>query len=82
MKIRLAAQSRPNLAIQNELANISIYPDGGSVQLTAAVADYLQVNPNQIIFGAGSDEVILMLARAYLSPGDETIMAGRDIPAI
>jgi histidinol-phosphate aminotransferase len=85
--IKLASNENPfgsseqaKLAIQNELANISIYPDGGSVQLTAAVADYLQVNPNQIIFGAGSDEVILMLARAYLSPGDETIMADETFP--
>ena len=85
--IKLASNENPfgsseqaKLAIQNELANISIYPDGGSVQLTAAVAEYLQVNPNQIIFGAGSDEVILMLARAYLSPGDETIMADETFP--
>ena len=40
----------------------------------------MQVNPNQIIFGAGSDEVILMLARAYLRPGDETIMADETFP--
>ncbi len=85
--IKLASNENPfgsseqaKLAIQNELANISIYPDGGSVHLTAAVADYLQVNPNQIIFGAGSDEVILMIARAYLTPGDETIMADETFP--
>lgn len=85
--IKLASNENPfgsseqaKLAIQNELANISIYPDGGSVHLTAAVADYLQVNPDQIIFGAGSDEVILMIARAYLTPGDETIMADETFP--
>ncbi|MFC5650798.1 histidinol-phosphate transaminase [Paenibacillus solisilvae] len=85
--IKLASNENPfgsseqaKLAIQNELANISIYPDGGSVQLTAAIAEYLQVAPNQVIFGAGSDEVILMLARAYLSPGDETIMADETFP--
>ncbi|BBH20979.1 histidinol-phosphate aminotransferase [Paenibacillus baekrokdamisoli] len=85
--IKLASNENPfgssehaKAAIQNEIANISIYPDGGSVQLTAAVAEYLEVNPNQIIFGAGSDEVILMLARAFLSPGDETIMADETFP--
>ena len=80
MENPFGSSEQAKLAIQNELANISIYPDGGSVHLTAAVADYLQVNPNQIIFGAGSDEVILMLARAYLTPGDETIMADETFP--
>ncbi|GGD69113.1 histidinol-phosphate transaminase [Paenibacillus nasutitermitis] len=69
------SSDRAKAAIQDELANISIYPDSFSTTLTGLVADYLQVERNQIIFGAGSDEVILMLARAYLSPGDETIMA-------
>ncbi|MBB3109296.1 histidinol-phosphate aminotransferase [Paenibacillus phyllosphaerae] len=62
-------------AIQAELANISIYPDSFSTELAAAVGSYLNVTAKQLIFGAGSDEVILMLARAYVHPGDETIMA-------
>ncbi|RAP76375.1 histidinol-phosphate transaminase [Paenibacillus montanisoli] len=85
--IKLASNENPfgsseqaKTAIQNELANISIYPDGGSVELTNALAAYLGVTPKQIIFGAGSDEVILMLARAYLTPGDETIMADETFP--
>jgi histidinol-phosphate aminotransferase len=40
----------------------------------------LDVNPEGIIFGAGSDEVILMIARAFLVPGDETIMADETFP--
>ncbi|UUZ79438.1 hypothetical protein LJK88_30345 [Paenibacillus sp. P26] len=47
----------------------SIYPDGGAVDLTAGVAAHLGVEPNQVIFGAGSDEVILMICRAFLVPG-------------
>jgi len=62
-------------AIREELGNLQLYPDGGAVELTKALAAHLGVEPNQIIFGAGSDEVILMIARAYLAPGDETIMA-------
>jgi histidinol-phosphate aminotransferase len=67
-------------AIMSELDNTSLYPDGGSVTLTAAVAEFLGVAPNQIIFGAGSDEVILMIARAFLVHGDETIMASHTFP--
>lgn len=67
-------------AAQRELANISIYPDGAAVELTNAVADKLGVKPEQIIFGAGSDEVILMIARAFLLPGDENITADQTFP--
>lgn len=67
-------------AIVAELEHTSLYPDGGSVQLTAAVANHYGVEPNQIIFGAGSDEVILMLARAFFVPGDETVMATHTFP--
>ncbi|NBD22571.1 histidinol-phosphate transaminase [Paenibacillus glycinis] len=80
--IKLASNENPfgssehaKAAIIKELENISIYPDSFSTELTAAVAEYLGIERNQIIFGAGSDEVILMLARAFLSPGDETITA-------
>lgn len=85
--IKLASNENPfgcseqaKEAIVNELNQTSIYPDGGAVQLTEAVAKHLGVGTDQIIFGAGSDEVILMIARAFLTPGDETIMADQTFP--
>lgn len=62
-------------ALIREMSNMSLYPDGGAVELTEAVAAFWGVASNQIIFGAGSDDVILMIARAYLVPGDETVMS-------
>lgn len=62
-------------ALIREMSNMSLYPDGGAVELTEAVAAFWGVGTDQIIFGAGSDEVILMIARAYLVPGDETVMS-------
>jgi histidinol-phosphate aminotransferase len=67
-------------AIIAELNNISLYPDGASQTLTSAIAKELGLDNSQIIFGAGSDEVILMLARAFLEPGDENIMATHTFP--
>lgn len=67
-------------AIRRELEQISIYPDGAAVELTHAIAARTGVNADQIIFGAGSDEIILMIARAYLEPGDETVMAVETFP--
>ncbi|WP_248925441.1 histidinol-phosphate transaminase [Paenibacillus hamazuiensis] len=58
----------------------SIYPDGAAVELTEEVAKFWNVDTNQIIFGAGSDEVILLIARAFFVPGDETIMATHTFP--
>lgn len=67
-------------AILNEFEHTSIYPDGASVELTHALSEHLNVQTDQLIFGAGSDEVILMIARAFLLPGDETIMADITFP--
>lgn len=85
--IKLASNENPfgssekaKEAITAELSNTSIYPDGGAVQLTAALAERFGVQPDQIIFGAGSDEVILMIARAFFEPGDETVMASHTFP--
>lgn len=74
------SSSKAKAAIAAEIENISLYPDGASVELTKAVSKYLGVQPNQIIFGAGSDEVILMIARAYFVRGDETVMASHTFP--
>lgn len=85
--IKLASNENPfgsspkaKEAIAREMENISIYPDGAAVDLTNAIAGKFGVNPDQIIFGAGSDEIILMIARAFLVPGDETIMADQTFP--
>ncbi|XEC92736.1 histidinol-phosphate transaminase [Paenibacillus tarimensis] len=85
--IKLASNENPfgcseraKEAIVAELSNTSIYPDGASVALAGDIAAKLGVGSDQIIFGAGSDEVILMIARAFLVPGDETIMADETFP--
>jgi histidinol-phosphate aminotransferase len=85
--IKLASNENPfgcspkaKEAIVAAVEQVSIYPDGGAVELTAAVAEYMKVESNHVIFGAGSDEVILMIARAFLVPGDETVMATHTFP--
>ncbi|MFX3633474.1 MAG: histidinol-phosphate transaminase [Candidatus Pristimantibacillus sp.] len=80
--IKLASNENPlgfseqvKAAVMTEMNNANIYPDGASVELTAELANYLDVDTNQIIFGTGSSDIILMLARAFIVAGDETIMA-------
>lgn len=67
-------------ALMAEWENTRYYPDGASVELAKALAEHLGVEPNQLIFGAGSDDVVLMIARAFFVSGDETIMADRTFP--
>jgi len=51
------------------------YPDGSSIKLKVEVAKFLDVGKDQLIFGAGGDEVIQMISRSVLSPGDNIIQA-------
>ncbi len=49
------------------------YPDGGSVALREAIGARHGLDPDHIVCGAGSDEVLALLARAYAGPGDEVL---------
>lgn len=51
------------------------YPDGGAYRLRQALADRWKVSLDHIILGNGSDEVLGLLARTFLAPGDEAVMA-------
>ncbi|EZH67602.1 histidinol-phosphate aminotransferase [Bacillaceae bacterium JMAK1] len=51
-----------------------IYPDGHASTIRKAVAEHLNVDEEQLLFGAGSDEVILFLCRAMLGPGTNSVM--------
>ncbi|HSA85103.1 MAG TPA: histidinol-phosphate transaminase [Nitrospira sp.] len=51
------------------------YPDGGAYRLRQAIADRWKVTGEQVILGNGSDEILGLLARTFLTPGDEAIMA-------
>lgn len=62
-------------AIQQSLNQLHIYPDGYAYDLKVKLAKHLNVKKEQIILGNGSDEVILILCRALLSPEKNTVMA-------
>lgn len=49
------------------------YPDGGAVELRRALARQYGIDAERIVCGAGSDELIALLARAYAGPGDEVL---------
>src|SRR5438045_8181809 len=45
------------------------YPDGGAERLRAAIGRHHGLDPARIVCGAGSDELIALLQRAYAGPG-------------
>ncbi len=49
------------------------YPPGDSHDLRAAIAAQHGLDPARVICGAGSDELIALICRAYAGPGDEVI---------
>ncbi len=49
------------------------YPDGSSTALRQAIGRVFGLDPARIVCGAGSDELLNLLAHAYLGPGDEAI---------
>ncbi|GEK30753.1 histidinol-phosphate aminotransferase [Kurthia zopfii] len=61
--------------LQESAHNFALYPDGYGTDMRNAVANHLNVNPNQLIFGNGSDELISIVTRALLQPGVNTVMA-------
>ena len=61
-------------AAYRELAGeLHRYPDGRSAQLRQAIARRHNLDPERIVCGAGSDELIGLLVRAYAGPGDEVL---------
>src|SRR4249919_3892940 len=49
------------------------YPDGGATALREAIGKAYGLDPARIVCGTGSDELLNLLAQAYLGPGDEAI---------
>lgn len=62
-------------AFSDVAARLEIYPDGNSNALRDAIAEVHGLNPANIICGNGSDDVLALLAQAYLSPGKEGIFS-------
>lgn len=54
-------------------ADMSLYPDMQASALRAAIAEVYGLEPERIIFGAGSDEIFTLACQTFLNPGDNAI---------
>ena len=62
-------------AIKRALAGLNRYPDGSGYYLSQALAKKYDVDISQIILGNGSNELIELVVRTFIQPGDEVISA-------
>jgi histidinol-phosphate/aromatic aminotransferase/cobyric acid decarboxylase-like protein/imidazoleglycerol phosphate dehydratase HisB len=66
---RPLASSRPG-ALAQALADINTYPHGGYTELEAAIARYAGVEVENVVLGAGADDLIMLAGRSFAGPGD------------
>jgi histidinol-phosphate aminotransferase len=61
-------------AIRRVLDQINRYPDGDCFYLKKKLARRLNLGPENLIFGCGSDEIIVLTLRAFVDKGDEVVI--------
>lgn len=80
--IKLASNENPYGAspkvkegVMEVLEQLHIYPDGYVSDLRDIVTEKYNVSKEQLVFGSGSDELIQLITRGFLTSGDHTVMA-------
>ncbi len=69
----LGASPRAIEAYRAGAEELHRYPEGTSKQVREALGREYGIAPDQIVCGAGSDDVLQLLTRAYAGPGDEVL---------
>jgi histidinol-phosphate aminotransferase len=60
-------------AFRDAAAALAFYPDGSAEALRSAIGERHGLDPARLICGDGSDELLGLLAHAFLKPGDEAL---------
>ncbi|MGZ3523936.1 MAG: histidinol-phosphate transaminase [Thermodesulfobacteriota bacterium] len=71
----LGPSAKAIAAIQKELPNIYLYPEGPCPVLRKALAEKFAISENMVVISNGADNLILMIANAFVDEGDEVVMA-------
>jgi len=62
-------------ALRKNLARVHRYPEGGCHYLRQKLSKTLGVKPEELVFGNGSDEILVFAVRAFVGHGDEVVTA-------
>ncbi|MBI2586540.1 MAG: histidinol-phosphate transaminase [Rhodospirillales bacterium] len=64
---------RAVIAYKKAAATLHRYPDGSATELRKAIAARHGLDPERVVCGAGSDELLILMCKAYAGPGDEVL---------
>ncbi|MBI4683952.1 MAG: histidinol-phosphate transaminase [Nitrospirae bacterium] len=62
-------------AVSSSFADINRYPDGGGYYLKQVLSEMLSVSEDELILGNGSNELLDIAVRTFMTDGDEAVMA-------
>lgn len=72
----LGCSPRAKAVVKRAMNLVSLYPDNDCTQLREAIASYVgQIDPSNVFVGNGATEIIHLFARAFISRGDDAIVA-------
>jgi len=71
----LGASPKAMAAMREAIEHPETYPEGSSRLLREALGEVHGLDPARIICGFGSDDILHLLAQAYLGVGDEAVMS-------
>jgi len=71
----LGASPKGMAAMQSAMGSLSLYPDGSAYRLRAAIASKFGLQPDMITVGNGSNDVLELVARAFLAQGREAVFS-------
>lgn len=71
----LGASPAAQAAFTEAARHLEAYPDGGAHDLRNAIAARYGLNVDNLVCGAGSDEILQLLGKAYLAPGTEAVFS-------
>lgn len=60
-------------AIVAEISQLNRYPNSGSYYLVRDIAAHLGVEPERVFVANGSNEILDLMVRAFVGPGDEVV---------
>jgi histidinol-phosphate aminotransferase len=61
-------------AIRQSLSTLHRYPDGAGHRLKQKIAEANGISPENVVIGNGSDDIIALLVRALIRPGDRVMV--------
>ncbi|ABI66671.1 histidinol-phosphate transaminase [Maricaulis maris] len=71
----LGCSDKAAAAMTATASKLHLYPDGGATKLREAIAEAEGLEAENIVCGTGSDELLQLLGRAYLNPGDKVVQS-------